>query len=109
MAVAHAEAARHGIVAGDLCGDEVRIEHITARHRDSSRRRRVSSGRADHGGDVMTVLRGKPDEVTAAVPRRAKDDERVMWRGADTGARDLKSNALIAVDARDQSNWLLKG
>jgi hypothetical protein len=32
-----------------------------------------------------------------------------MWRDADTGARDLKSNALIARDVRDQSNWLLKG
>jgi hypothetical protein len=26
-----------------------------------------------------------------------------MWRDADTQARDLKSNALIAGDARDQS------
>jgi hypothetical protein len=26
-----------------------------------------------------------------------------MWRDADTEARDLKSNALIALDVRDQS------
>jgi hypothetical protein len=30
-----------------------------------------------------------------------RDDER-GWRDADTGARDLKSNALIARDERDQ-------
>jgi hypothetical protein len=32
-----------------------------------------------------------------------------MWRDADTDARDLKSNALISRDVRDQIDWLLKG
>jgi hypothetical protein len=32
-----------------------------------------------------------------------------MWRDADTETRDLKSNAVIARDVRDQSTWLLKG
>jgi hypothetical protein len=31
-----------------------------------------------------------------------------MWRAADTGARHLKSNALIARDVRDQIDRLLK-
>jgi hypothetical protein len=30
-----------------------------------------------------------------------------MWRDADTEARDLKANALIALDVRDQFDWLL--
>jgi hypothetical protein len=31
-----------------------------------------------------------------------------MWRDAETETRDLKSNAMIARDVRDQSTWLLK-
>ena len=41
--------------------------------------------------------------------RRAEDDERVMWRGADTEARDLKSNASIATRCARSNGWLLKG
>jgi hypothetical protein len=32
-----------------------------------------------------------------------------MRRDADTEARDLKSNALVARGVRDQIKWLLKG
>jgi hypothetical protein len=31
-----------------------------------------------------------------------------MWRDADTETRDLKSNAVIARDVRDQRTWVLK-
>ena len=33
--------ASHGIVTSDFGGDEVSVEHVTARHRDSSRGRRI--------------------------------------------------------------------
>jgi hypothetical protein len=71
---------------------------------------------------MLDVLHGHPCELAADVRdavecarsapvcgRRAEDEERVMWRGADTEARDLKSNASIATICARSNDWLLKG